>query len=34
MQLRTFKGMKIKYRVIAEVLGRSHQSVKAMGAKL
>lgn len=34
MQLRTFKEMKIKYRVAADVLGRSYQSVKAMGAKL
>lgn len=34
MQLKAFKDMKIKYRTAAEVLKRSYQSVKAMGAKL
>jgi len=33
-QLQLLKDMKIKYRVAADVLGRSYQSVKAMGAKL
>ena len=34
MQLKKFKQARIKYRTAAEVLGRSYQSVKAMGAKL
>ena len=33
-QLKLLKDMKVKYRTAAEVLRRSYQSVKAMGAKL
>lgn len=32
--LKLLKDMKVKYRTAAQVLRRSYQSVKAMGAKL